>query len=67
MYRVALLPISHRDSIVIANHHVNQFPVLDIHELAAGKLSALIDRGTGRDVFDASLLFKHPEINEYEK
>lgn len=30
-----------------------QIPVLDIHELAAGKLAALFDRQASRDLFDA--------------
>ena len=29
------------------------FPVLDIHELAAGKLAALLARRASRDLFDA--------------
>ncbi|MFX8370059.1 nucleotidyl transferase AbiEii/AbiGii toxin family protein, partial [Acinetobacter baumannii] len=41
---------------------VKQLLLLDIHELAAGKLSALIDRGAGRDIFDAFHLFKHPTL-----
>lgn len=32
-------------------------PILDIHELAAGKLSALFTRQAGRDFFDAHCLF----------
>ena len=31
--------------------------VVDIHELAAGKLSALLSRGQARDLFDCSNLF----------
>jgi predicted nucleotidyltransferase component of viral defense system len=32
---------------------VHNIPILDPHELSAGKLAALIDRKTGRDLFDA--------------
>jgi hypothetical protein len=38
--------------------------VLDIHELAAGKLTALLERQTGRDLFDANQLFQYKEINK---
>lgn len=38
-----------------------RIPVLDIHELAAGKLAALLTRNAGRDLFDAhQLLSKTP-------
>lgn len=33
-----------------------KFPVLDIHELAAGKLSALMSRDASRDLYDAHYL-----------
>lgn len=35
------------------------FPVLDIHELAAGKLAALLARRVSRDLFDAHHLLLH--------
>lgn len=38
-------------------------PVLDIHELAAGKLSALFDRRVSRDLFDAHYLLKNGSFN----
>ena len=45
---------------ILEYKHV-QGPVLDIHELAAGKLSALFDRNASRDWFDAhSLLTQIP-------
>jgi len=34
------------------------FPVLDVHELAAGKLAALLARGASRDLFDARELLQ---------
>lgn len=64
MYRIPLLPIEHRDSIAMAGKHVKQLQVLDIHELAAGKLTALLERQTGRDFFDANELFQYPKINK---
>ena len=43
-----------------------QFPVLDLHELAAGKLAALLARRASRDLFDAHHLLTHCEF-EREK
>ncbi len=39
-------------------------PVLDIHELAAGKLTALFARNASRDLFDAHYLLKNCKLNE---
>lgn len=38
-------------------------PILDIHELTAGKLSALIDRKLGRDFFDVYNLLIHKDLD----
>ena len=37
--------------------------VLDLHELAAGKLAALLARHTGRDLFDAHRLLTMSDLN----
>lgn len=63
MYRIPLLPLEKRDSITLANQQVSQMQILDIHEIAAGKFSALIDRSAGRDFFDAYNLFKHEKLS----
>ena len=61
MFRIPLWPIVYKPSIMLAGHKATHVPVLDIHELAAGKLSALIDRRAGRDIFDAyHLLTQYP-------
>jgi predicted nucleotidyltransferase component of viral defense system len=60
MYRAPLWPIEVLDSRSVGSRQVRQIPVLDIHELAAGKLSALLARGASRDLFDAHhLLTRH--------
>lgn len=60
MYRQPLFPILLK-SPNIQKYKQLQGPVLDIHELAAGKLSALFDRRVSRDWFDAHyLLTKMP-------
>lgn len=60
MYRAPFWPVEALDSRPVGSRQVRQIPVLDIHELAAGKLAALLARGAGRDLFDAHhLLTRH--------
>lgn len=62
MYRQPLWPITLRQ----ANIHEDQdskVPVLDIHELTAGKLCALFDRHVSRDLFDAHHLLKNIDFD----
>ena len=53
MYRIPLWPIELKSSCAVGSKQVHNIPMLDPHELSAGKLAALIDRKTGRDLFDA--------------
>ena len=55
MYRRPLWPCSQQKPRL---HFGEEFavPVLDIHELAAGKLSAFFTRNASRDLFDAYYL-----------
>lgn len=63
MYRIPLLPVNRKTSMRIGDLSVNNIAVLDLHELAAGKLSALVDRSLGRDLFDAHCLFSTGCLN----
>ena len=45
------------DSRPLGSWRVSEIPVVDIHELAAGKLTALLDRRKARDLFDSCLIF----------
>ena len=63
LYRIPLLPTEKRNSIEMAGKQVKELQLLNIHELAAGKLAALIERQTGRDFFDANELFGYSAIN----
>lgn len=63
MYRVPLLPVMQKNSVMLAGQQVDQLLLLDFHELAAGKFCALIDRGAGRDLFDAYYLFQHKTLD----
>lgn len=55
MYRQPLFPVIWKYPNIYEYKNIN-VPVLDIHELAAGKLSALFDRSASRDWFDAHYL-----------
>ena len=56
MYRVPLWPIATMQSRPLGSWQATGVPVVDIHELAAGKLVALLDRRKARDLFDSSLV-----------
>ena len=62
MFRLPLWGIKHYDSIELGPVKANNIPVLDIHELAAGKLAALLSRGQARDLFDSHWLLKSEAI-----
>jgi len=63
MFRVPLWPVVLRDSISLGQYKAHGIPVLDIHELAAGKLAALMARHAGRDLFDSHLLITQGHLN----
>ncbi|MFW2571953.1 nucleotidyl transferase AbiEii/AbiGii toxin family protein [Legionella sp. 29fVS95] len=63
MYRQPLFPIGLKSPNIEAYNTLNG-PVLDIHELAAGKLSALFDRSASRDWFDAHYLLTQTPIDK---
>lgn len=42
MYRVPLWPINFKSSCFVGSKQIHEIPILDIHELSAGKLTALI-------------------------
>lgn len=51
------------DSRRVGSFSVKQVPVLDLHELAAGKLSALFSRTASRDLFDARELLRRGDLD----
>lgn len=63
MYRLPLWPISYISPLINTETSFS-VPVLDIHELAAGKLTALFARNASRDLFDAHYLLKNCKLNE---
>jgi len=54
--RIPLWPYRVIDSRPVGSITATQIPVLDLHELAAGKLAALFSRNASRDLFDARML-----------
>lgn len=52
MLRVPLWPIAVRGSRPLGSYQAKEVPLLDEHELAAGKLAALLARRASRDLFD---------------
>lgn len=63
MYRVPLWSAHSLDSQPIGERQVRGMPVLDVHELAGGKLAALFSRRAGRDLFDAHYLLTRQDLN----
>lgn len=53
MFRVPLWPVIKMDSRPVGGLAAKAIPVQDLHELAAGKLAALLARRASRDLFDA--------------
>jgi len=62
MFRVPLWPITLRNAKV-GSYWAMQIPVLDLHELAAGKLAALLARQASRDLFDAHQLLMRSDLD----
>ncbi len=56
MLRVPLWTPLVQDSRVVGSYRATAIPILDPHELAAGKLVALLARHASRDLFDAHQL-----------
>ncbi|MFH1998823.1 MAG: nucleotidyl transferase AbiEii/AbiGii toxin family protein [Planctomycetota bacterium] len=62
-YRQPLWDICAADSHQLGNFQAKNIPVLDLHELAAGKLAALLARGQARDLFDCHRILKMDRID----
>ncbi len=53
MYRIPLWPVTTMDSRQLGTWRATDILVMNIHELAAGKLVALLSRRKARDLFDS--------------
>jgi predicted nucleotidyltransferase component of viral defense system len=63
MSRQPLFGWSRMASIDLGGTHASDVPVLDLHEIVAGKLVALIDREAARDLFDARRILAIPGLD----
>jgi len=63
MFRQPLWEVQSVDSRAIGDFRARNIPVLDIHELAAGKLAALFARHQARDLFDAHQLLCNVKLD----
>ena len=64
LLRVPLWPVQWLRSVPLGDRSCAEIPVLDLHELAAGKLAALFARSAPRDVFDAVALLGDRRIRK---
>jgi predicted nucleotidyltransferase component of viral defense system len=64
LYRVVFWPITVKDSCLVGQYQAKNIPLLDIHELAAGKLAALMSRRASRDLYDAHRLLVDPKSRQ---
>ena len=62
--RVPILEVQNIQPSNIGSFEFESFPVLDINELAAGKLKALFERNSSKDLFDAQALLNETDLNE---
>jgi predicted nucleotidyltransferase component of viral defense system len=63
MFRIPLWSVEVHDSHMIGSYKASNVLLLNIHELAAGKMAALFARQASRDLFDVYLLLTQQELN----
>ena len=63
MFRVPLWPVTTCDSHPVGSWRATGIPVLDHHELAAGKLAALLARRQARDLFDSHRILRMDNLD----
>jgi hypothetical protein len=61
-----LWPVMLSDSYPVGTWQATPIPVIDVHELAAGKLAALLARGQARDLFDSHRIL-HKENLDHDR
>jgi predicted nucleotidyltransferase component of viral defense system len=65
MFRVPLWPVMTCDSHYVGAWRATGVPVLDHHELAAGKLAALLARRQARDLFDSHRILQMENLDPH--
>lgn len=64
LYRIPLWEVEKKDSQEIGLKQARSIPLLNVHELAGGKLAALFSRMQARDLFDTRSLLEHGEMDQ---
>jgi len=64
LLRTPLWPVRPGDSRAVGSLRARDVPLIDVHELAAGKLAALFDRSASRDLFDVVGLLRGGQLRE---
>lgn len=64
MFRVPPWPAGPMDSRPLGHFSAQRVPVLDLHEIAAGKFAALFARHASRDLFDAHALLGRRDLDD---
>ncbi|SHK07432.1 hypothetical protein SAMN02745216_02838 [Desulfatibacillum alkenivorans DSM 16219] len=64
MFRLPLWPVVNGESKSVGSWVAHDIPLLDIHEIAAGKLAALFARRQARDLFDCYELFEKEGLDQ---
>ena len=63
LFRVPLYGVDRMPSTAIGSYRATNVPVLDIHEIVAGKMVALVTRRAARDLFDAHRIIAMPGLD----
>ena len=63
MFRQPLWEPGFADSVQLGRHAARDTPMLDVHELAAGKMAALLARTQVRDLFDCRQIFSTAKLD----
>lgn len=63
MFRIPLWPVKLLPSRAVGAFQAKSFPLIDQHELAAGKLAALFARHASRDLFDAAQILVRDDLD----
>ncbi len=63
LLRTPLWPVTTCDSRQVGMFQARGVPIIDLHELAGGKLAALLSRQASRDVFDARELLRRADLD----
>jgi predicted nucleotidyltransferase component of viral defense system len=63
MARQPLFGVDRLDSVALGEAQARGIPVLNLHEVVASKLVALVDRAAARDLFDARRILDIPDLD----